>query len=320
MSSFTDTSNWKRKDGTTLVYSYELKGEKHEGSSEMEPQTVSMQLERLSVLNETSWRVKDKEDPDSEASFITREYISALGNLDDSRLHAITLDDNPNETSSRLGITIYPDPLKRLQETSVIDNWSSFRDGKRPEEGWLKDEVGSLNYHSAGEYHQNSMFSARVFMSQGEFDALALAVKQGTIRSARLSLLADLYHFGYESMGAGMRGHYYNYAILCEDEGPSALWGTSKGSGGQTKVRVQELTLEWSPKLDSKMAGRRDEPDDDDYLDPDMAPVERDGKMAVAQLSRDVQAIRARVDIFYQAAILVVFLLFLSQVIDWFGA
>jgi hypothetical protein len=59
MSSFTDTSNWKRKDDTTLVYSYELKGEKHEGLSEMEPQALAMQLKRLSILNETSWQVKD---------------------------------------------------------------------------------------------------------------------------------------------------------------------------------------------------------------------------------------------------------------------
>jgi hypothetical protein len=318
MSSFTDTSDWKRKDGTTLVYSYEFDGKQHDGSSEMEPQNVGMQLERLSVLNETSWRVKDKKDPDSEAGFFTRDYITALGILDDCRLHAITLDENPNETSSRLDVTIYPAPLEKLQATSVADKWSHSGYEGRPEEGWLKDEVGRLSYHSAGEYHEGSMFSATVLISQEKFDALAQAIKLGSIRSARLSLLADLYHFGHESMGAGIRGHLYNYAILCMDEGTSGLWGTAKGNGGWTKARMQELTLEWSPELDSKMAGRRDEPDDD-YLDTELEPVERDLEKTVTRLSRDVQGIRGRIENFYQAAILIAVILGISQVSDWIG-
>jgi len=73
MSGFSDTSNWKRTNGTTLVYSFDHKGERHEDSSKMEPQSVDIQLERLSILNETSWIVKDKKDPDSEAGFFTRE-------------------------------------------------------------------------------------------------------------------------------------------------------------------------------------------------------------------------------------------------------
>ena len=319
MSSFKDTSDWKRKDGTTLVYYYDREGCRREGLSEMEPQSVDMQLQRLSVLSETSWRVRDKEDLDSEPGFVTREFISVLGVLDNCRLHAITLDDNPNEISSQIDVTIYPAPLSKLQATSVIDSWSIFSEDKRPEDGWLKDEAGRITCHSAGEYYEDAMCSASVLISQEKFGVLVSAIKQGNIRSARLSLLADLYHFGYESMGAGIRGHYYNYAILCQDEGTSALWGTAKGSGGSTKARLQELTLEWSPKLDIKMAGRRDEPDENDYLGPDMVPVERDLDKLVTRLSKDVQAIRGRVDLFYQAAILVVVLLVVSQVLDWFG-
>lgn len=319
MSDFKNTSDWKIKDGTTLVYPIVYEGKQSESSSEMEPQTVDMQLERLSVLNETSWRVKVEKDPDSEAGFFSREYISAAGVLDNCRLHAITLNDDPNEVSSRIDVTIYPAPLEKLQATSVADDWSHIANDKRPEEGWLKDEVGRISYHSAGEYHDFSMFSARVFMSQERFDALAQVVKNDTIRSARLSLLADLYHFGYESMGAGMRGHIYNYGILCKEEGTSALWGTAKGSGGWTNARLQELTLEWSPKLDPKMAGRRDEPDEDDYLESDIVPVERDLEKVVARLARDVQTIRGRVDWFYKAAILVVVLVALDQVLGWLG-
>ncbi|MDG3039856.1 hypothetical protein [Roseicyclus marinus] len=318
MSNFTDTANWKRKDATTLVYSYDRKGERHEGSCEMEPQTVAMQLQRLSVLNEISWRIKDEKDPEREADFFSREYITALGILDDCRLHAITLDDKPNETSSRINVTIHPVPLEKLQATSVIDSWSLFREKEKPAEGWLRNEIGRIRYHSAGEYHDGSMFSASVLISQEKFDALALAVKQGNIRSARLSLLADLYHFGYESMGAGIRGHYYNYAILCEDDGASALSGSPKGSDGTTKARLQELIVEWSPKLDAKMAGLRDEPDEGDHLEPDMVQVERDLDTVVARLSKDVRAIRGRVDLFYQAVILGVILLVLGQVLDWF--
>lgn len=319
MSSFTDTANWKRKDSTTLAYSYDHEGEHREGSSEMEPQTVDVQLERLSVLNETSWRVKDEKEPESEAGFFNHEYISALGRLDNCRLHAITLDDNPNETSSRINVTIYPAPLEKLQATSIVDSLSFFREEEKPADGWLRDEVGRISYHSAGEYHEDSMFSASVLISQEEFDALAQAIKQGNIRSARLSLLADLYHFGYESIGAGVRGHYYNYAILCHDEGTSALWGTAKGSGGRTKARLQELTLEWSPKLDAKMAGRRDEPDENEYIEPDMVPVERDLEEVVVRLSQDVKAIRGRLDFFYQAAILVVVIVVLGEFLNWIG-
>jgi hypothetical protein len=109
-----------------------------------------------------------------------------------------------------------------------------------------------------------------------------------------------------------------NYAILCQDEGTSS-WGGAKGGGGWTKARLQALTLEWSPKLDSKMAGCRDQPDENDYLEPEMAPDERDLDKVVARLSKDVQAIRGRIDLFYQAAILVIVLLVLGQFLDWFG-
>jgi hypothetical protein len=56
MSSFKDTSIWKKKDASTLVYSYEVDGKQHDGSSEKEPNSLLVQLERMSALDETSWR------------------------------------------------------------------------------------------------------------------------------------------------------------------------------------------------------------------------------------------------------------------------
>lgn len=319
MSSFSDTSNWRKKDSTTLAYSYESKGQSHEGTSEMEPQSVDMQLERISLLNATSWRVKYKREPDSEAGFFTREYITALGVLDNCRLHAITLDSSPNEKASRISVTIQPAPLEKLQATSVADDWSAIGGDERPEGGWLKNEIGHISYHSAGEYHLDSEFHANVFMSEDKFEALLGAIKDGTIRSARLTLLADVFHFPYEGMGAGMRRHYYNYAILCEDEGTSGVRGTPKGIGGQTKARMQELTLEWSPKLETKMAGRRDNPDDDDDLLPPGDPTAKhDVDKLVGRLANDVQAMRGKVDLFYQAALFVVVVLVFKEVLAFF--
>ncbi|MEC3860202.1 hypothetical protein VK792_02800 [Mesobacterium sp. TK19101] len=78
MSDFRNTSDWKIKDSTTLVYPREYKGEKREGESEKRPNSLSLQIERLSVLNETSWELERHREPKQEAGFNTREYISAL--------------------------------------------------------------------------------------------------------------------------------------------------------------------------------------------------------------------------------------------------
>jgi hypothetical protein len=193
-----------------------------------------------------------------------------------------------------------------LKATSTVEEWSSFRDDEKPEDGWLKDEIGRIAYYGMDEYFGRSSLSARLFLSQEKFDDLVRAIKEDTIRSARLQVFADVFQFGYESMGAGISGHYYNYAILCEDDG--------KRARGHAQARLQEVLLEWSPKLEAKTAGRRDEPDEDDYFEPDM-PVEK----VAARLARDVLAIRSRIDLFYQAAIFVVVFLVLQQVIDWLG-
>jgi hypothetical protein len=138
------------------------------------------------------------------------------------------LDDNENETFTKLHVTIYPVPLEKLQETAKVDTLSIIgNEDDKPEEGWMKDEIGSIRYHGAGEYYHDSHMFASVFLSPEKFGDLVLAIKNSGIRSARMEIIADVYEFGYESLGADIRGHKYNYAILCEDEGDSAF-GTPK--------------------------------------------------------------------------------------------
>ena len=319
MSDFKDTSSWAKKDGTTLAYTYEVEGKPHEGTAEKRPNSIHVQLDRISVLNETSWQLKDEKEPESETGFSTREYISAFGAIDNCRIHAITLDDNPNEVFSQLDVSIYPTELENLVKTSTIDQFSFLHDEEdMPDKGWLSEETGRIDFHSDGEYHHGSQLFATLLLSQEKFDDLVEAIKAGRVRSARLDVFADLYEFGYESMGAGLPGHRYNYAILSKDEGESAF-GTSKGLSGFTRARLQEVLLEWSPSLENRKASRRNEPDEDDYLEEDLEPFKKGVEKTVAKLSRDVRAIRGRIDVFYQATIFIIIILVISEVTDWLG-
>lgn len=317
MNSFADTSKWEKKNATTLVYSYEHEGKKTEGSSEKEPQSVDMQLQRLSVLRETLWHLKNDEKPDSEPGFITREYISGLGLLDNCRLHAISLDTNPNISFSKLTVSIYPAPISKLQETSTADEWKSFRQSEKPELGWLTNELGRIDFHGEGEYFPESTLSARVFLAHHDFDQLSDAIRRGGVTSARIRILADVFHFGYESLGAGIPGHLYNYAILCEDEGRS-VWNTPKGVSGHTNARLQELLLEWSPALARSTASRRDEQDDVGFSGTDQEDTRKRSEYSLVQLIGETHAVRARLEKIYMLLILVVAFLLLNLVAGWF--
>lgn len=319
MSDFRNTSDWKIKDGTTLAYAYDHNGKRHEGEAEKKPNRLNLQLERLSVMNQTSWELERDREPKRAAGFYTREHITALGILDNCRLHAITLDDNENETFTKLHVEIHPVPLEKLQETSKVDTLSIIGgEDNKPAEGWMKDEIGAIHFHGAGEYYNESQIFASVFLSQDKFDDLVLAIKAGGIRSARMEILADVFEFAWEGMIADIRDHKYNYAILCEGEEDSAF-GTPLGARGETKARLQEVLLEWAPTLDKKTAAVRDEPDDDDCLEPEMATVERNIEKVTAHLARDVQGIRRRMDTLYQGAILVAVYVVIHQVSKWLG-
>lgn len=319
MTDFKDTSSWEKKDGTTLAYTYELNGEPHKGTAKKRPNSIHLQLGRISVLNETSWQLKHEKEPEGETGFSTREYISAVGAMDNCRIHAITLDENPNKVFSQLDVSIYPTELENLVKTSTVCQFSFHRDEEdMPEEGWLSEETGRIQFHSDGEYDRGPQLFATLLLSPEKFDDLVEGIKAGKVHSARLDVFADLYEFGYESMGAGMPGHRYNYAILGKDEGESAF-GASKGSSGFTRARLQEVLLEWSSNLENRTASCRDEPDEDDFLEEDQGPFARDVEKIVANLYRDVKAIRGKIDAFYQATIFIVIILVISQITNWLG-
>ncbi|WP_263389594.1 hypothetical protein [Ruegeria marisflavi] len=106
-----------------------------------------------------------------------------MGTLDNCRLHAITLDDHENETFTKLHVTIYPVPLEKLKETAKVDTLSIIgEEDDKPEEGWMKDEIGSIHFHGADEYNHESKIFASVFLSQDKYDDLVLPVDAGLAR------------------------------------------------------------------------------------------------------------------------------------------
>lgn len=313
LSRFIDTSNWQQKDGTTLAYSDKPMGETSESILRKRPNSIQVQVNRMSVLNETSWQVKGEIRPDSKAGYSTREYIRAVGLMDNCKIYGISLDDRQNDVFTRLEISIHPMDPEELARTSTIDRFDlRLKDEEMPDEGWLKDELGFIRYLEADEYQPDPLLFAALWLSSEKFDHLVEAIKTGNIGSARLDVVADLYKFDYESFfGAGLPGHPYNYAILREDK--------SIGSYGLTRARLQEVLLEWSPKLENRTAGWGDDPNEADDLDENFEPIERDTEKSISNLSRDVKAIRGRIDLFYQAALLILIVMLISRVASWLG-
>lgn len=166
-----DTSNWKKKDGSTLIYGLDSEGKSQE--VEKEPHPLTVQIEKLSVVDRTSWDFADKKLPDSSTGYHSAEYISASGQLDRSCIHAVSLDESANETFTRLDVSIYPIELETLKATSTVERWSiSRRDDERPDAGWLKDEMGRINHYAANEYFDTSFVSATLGLDIQSFDAL----------------------------------------------------------------------------------------------------------------------------------------------------
>lgn len=316
MTDFKDTSSWKKKDGSTLVYSYEHEGQHREGEIEKEPHTLAVQIEKLSVVDRMAWEFADKKLADSTTGYHAAEHIRASGQLDRSRIHAFTLDENNNETFTRLDVSIYPTELEALKAASTIERWSFTRfDEERPDAGWLKDEMGRIDYYVANDFIDKSSVSARLWLDRQSFDSLVQKIKMGEIiRTARLEVFADLYQFGYE---AAFGGPYTteNFGIFCEDDG--------NGLRGFTNARLEEFILEWTPSLTSNTKSVSTLADEGDYLE-ESSEVERtESEMVIARLASDVQVIRGKIDTFYRAAYLALIygMVFLigRQVLDWIG-
>jgi hypothetical protein len=131
----------------------------------------------------------------------------------------------------------------------------------------------------------------------GRSSTLVQKIKSGmTIRSAQLEILADLFQFGYEgAFGGGpvMR----NYGLL---------WETGKQrTEGKTNARLEEMLIEWAPKLRVSSDGGTS----------DVEPTD----LAMKAVAEDVRQIRARLESLYQASIFAVVILVVFIVIKWSG-
>jgi len=252
----------------------------------------------MSVQDTTAWEVADKEDLGVGAGFQSREYIKIEGQLDATRLHAFTLDDLPTSTFDQIEVSIHPIALENLQLASRYSRWSIPDRQKRPSEGWLKDEPGRLSYYEANDYFDRSMVHAILRVDQATFASLVHKIKSGVmIRSARLEILADLFQFSYEGAfggGSVMR----NYGLLCT--------GGDHRTDGYTNARLEELQIQWAPKLRVPSVGNGTKEDPTDF--------------SLNEVAADVKQIRARLESFYQALILIAAFLIGSSLVGWFGS
>ncbi|NRA99185.1 MAG: hypothetical protein HRU32_05075 [Rhodobacteraceae bacterium] len=281
-----------------------LRWQRPRGYQHEKPNLLYIPVEELQLANETSWEIKDEDEPDSVAGYRLREVITAKGKLNDARLYAITLDDSDNLMFTDISVTIYWADIEELRKTSTVPEYSFFRDKDEPEEGMLEDELGSINVYGGTEYDPDTDVHAQVFLGKDQFSEVAAQIKAGGITSAQITLLADLYDQDYESLGAGIAGHWFSYAILCNND--------DDRFGGGTSARLQEIRLYWSPKVSVL---KRDFDGDDDEANED---AEQRIERAVAVMNDSVHAIRKKVDAVYSAAIFVLILLALGQASHWF--
>ncbi|MFV0473500.1 MAG: hypothetical protein ACK5MQ_04760, partial [Pikeienuella sp.] len=84
--------------------------------------------------------------------FLSGEYIRATGKLDLSSVHAFIIGEAATVTFDRIEVSIYPTGLEDLQATSQHERWSLRDSDERPEDGWLKDERGRIDFYEANEY------------------------------------------------------------------------------------------------------------------------------------------------------------------------
>lgn len=287
MSDFANTSNWEKLTNSSIRYRNEHHGE---GELEKLPRSVGVQVNRISVMNTTAWTVADKEGSDSTTGFTSREFIKVDCKLDRARVHVFTLDETPTTTFDQMEVDIYPISIETLQAASKYKRWSTVGVQYRPEDGWLKDEHGRITFHEAGDYFEKPLLSAVLWLDQATFDTTVKQIKHGeTIARAGLEILADFFQFGYEGWIAGPRTTS-NYGILSESDG--------RRTKGYTTARLEELWLEWSPKLD------RPKDEDAPFADRHSDHTNNgQGVRAASAVARDLSQIRTRVDNFYQVMI-----------------
>lgn len=98
-------------------------------------------------------------------------------------------------------MNIHPTTLESLQATSTFERLSTLlSEGERPDEGWLKDERGTIHFFEADEFEASLW--ADLWLDQATFDALVHDIKNGvTLRSARLPAALPLFASALAGMG-----------------------------------------------------------------------------------------------------------------------
>ena len=306
MTDFKNTSKWEKKDANTILYRYDYQGKQTEGKLEREPHILHVQLDRLSVMDTTAWTFADKKHPDSPTSFHPRDYIKVEGKRDLARVHVFTFDETPTTTFDRIEVSIYPIPLEAMQAASTYNRWALLDNKDRPDDGWLKDEHGRIDYFEANEYFDRASISAILRLDQDTFDTVVRKIKSGgKIRNARLEILADLFQFGYEGFVSGPMTTS-NYGLPCEHD--------ERRVKGHTKARLEELMLEWSSNLEKHQP---------DLATLDHWPIDAtDGQSlerALSGLAADVKQIRARLEFLYQVGVAAVAFVLVRYLVLWLG-
>ena len=238
--------------------------------------------------------------------------MSGFGELERCNFHVISLDENENEVFSEITVDISPIEEIRLKKTGRKSTLSMIGE-ERPRDGWLHDEPGRIHFFGEGDFNENSSLGISLYISDAEFFELAENIRKGFAAFLRIEVCVDVYQFDYEAMGAGMRWHRYNYAMLREviKDGP---FGDNYGDGGQTVARLEKLTVEFFGDQHSNTEIKTEVINENEYQ-----RHEVDGHSGRSTaIVEDVKRIRERIDLLYSAAVFLVVVVIISQVLTRF--
>lgn len=303
MTDFKDTTNWQKKNASTILYRYNLRGKENEGELEKEPHTLQVLADRLSVIDTTAWSFAVEEQPDTTTGFESREYIKVEGKFDFAHVHAFTLDEMRTSTIDRIEVRIFPAALETLLTASNVER--------------LQRQIidGHIRYVQDREYFDNASLSAQLCLDHATFNSVVQKIKgSGTVSGVRLKIVADLFQFVHERM-MWPPFDAYNYGLLCETY--------ENKKHGSTKARIEELLFEWSIDLteqqtdDGTIYPRQMESD----ATASQIMDQKDNNLSdrsIIDLSSDVRQIRARLNLFCNVAIAAVCFFAVSTVVGWF--
>lgn len=281
MTHFTNTTDWVRKSGSEILYTYEHEGKRREGTLEKQPLVLHLSADSVSVLETVRWTRPDREHPGGVASFRAAERIQIKGKLERSRIHVFTIGEASTATCDQMEVSIYPCTPETLQASSTYDQWSIHQAAEKPDEGWLTTEHGRLAFYEANEYFDRAVLSGSLWLDSVTFSRLSDQIRSGAnFAGVRLEILADLYQFGWEGFVSSALSTS-NYGLLREPSG--------KSFNAITKARLEEVGLDWTVHHRSMVPA--------DGPESDATPTADTRLRTASSLSSNVQHIRSRVDL-----------------------